>query len=1088
MTLTNDQLKRIAEEASTLTERRSRCLVATGRSTNEEVHVRQRLDRWRETVAAGSDLRFERRLRWDGLDREAALSVLGTVRLACDSPLPTWTGLLTDAVRTLERCSEPSLTSPERTWNRTPAVSEVFRDDAPLAFQELLWPFVSVARELLTARIGRRIRKLSTEAQADLQRSLLVELCGIADRSLFAEFTAFRTLYRSSHPRSTSDRPRDTRGGSIYSAFIRTMRHGFVRFLLRYPMLARLLASRSEYWIDATGELLTRLDADEPALRSALRVGPGTLRVQRIRAALSDSHNRGRRVSLLHLSSGATVVYKPRSLALDRIFFDLLDLLNERWNGPAFRILRVIDRDTHGWAEGVEAEPCRDMAQVKRFCYRAGGLACLAHALGGSDFHAENLIAHGEQPVLVDLECAIGSAGAEAHGTRLPEHLEAVQGSNLVLGTGFLPVPHPDSDQTFRFSGALADVHRDPPFRRSVWQLTNTDWMTRGHASPGGRVFHAVPRLGGTPIRVGDHVDSVLQGFREMSRVLTSMRGEFLTAGGPLAGLDKEESRVVVQETRVYERALTSACAPRNLVSGANWSIALDVLRAPSLDEEQRPATWGVREAELADLERFDVPIFRAGGHDGLLRTATGEPCGERATGMDGRTSNPIADRLAGLTTRELDHQAVCMRASFRCAEVLRAHRKSRAEVVETGGQGLTRQQLLAEVNVIVELLQAGAVATGRGVTWQSHEMQERSDDVRLRWMGSDLYSGAGGVALFLAAVASVTGESRARTLASGALEALLQRFTAEPDRRAWASEMTIGAGAGIGGVVYALICAGLWLKNEQAVAAARQIARVMTRERIRADNAFDVMSGAAGALLGLLALYRKAGDERALRQATDCGEHLLRSRKVDADTGLRAWQTLDGRMRSGFAHGVSGIAYSLWSLYEVTGGQDFQEAASEAWAFEDTLFLAERRNWCEHRLALEQENSWSWCHGAVGIGMARLGVACGDPRGAGDELESAIAATAARADSRRDDLCCGNLGRAEFLLCAGRYGGREEPRAASRRLARRVVGRAARTGSYGTGVFNVLSWGFFQGLSGIGYALLRLCHPERLPCVLRWE
>jgi lantibiotic modifying enzyme len=29
---------------------------------------------------------------------------------------------------------------------------------------------------------------------------------------------------------------------------------------------------------------------------------------------------------------------------------------------------------------------------------------------------------------------------------------------------------------------------------------------------------------------------------------------------------------------------------------------------------------------------------------------------------------------------------------------------------------------------------------------------------------------------------------------------------------------------------------------------------------------------------------------------------------------------------------------------------------------------------------------------------------------------------------------------------------------------------------------------GFFQGMAGIGYALLRLAHPDLLPSVLLWE
>jgi len=83
-----------------------------------------------------------------------------------------------------------------------------------------------------------------------------------------------------------------------------------------------------------------------------------------------------------------------------------------------------------------------------------------------------------------------------------------------------------------------------------------------------------------------------------------------------------------------------------------------------------------------------------------------------------------------------------------------------------------------------------------------------------------------------------------------------------------------------------------------------------------------------------------------------------------------------------------------------------------------------------------------------------------------------------------KDGLCCGNLGRADLLLAAGRA-----DRAAH--LASRVVERSRQSGGYklsgqsGRGFFDP---SFFQGISGIGYQLLRIAHPEQLPCVLVWE
>jgi len=53
------------------------------------------------------------------------------------------------------------------------------------------------------------------------------------------------------------------------------------------------------------------------------------------------------------------------------------------------------------------------------------------------------------------------------------------------------------------------------------------------------------------------------------------------------------------------------------------------------------------------------------------------------------------------------------------------------------------------------------------------------------------------------------------------------------------------------------------------------------------------------------------------------------------------------------------------------------------------------------------------------------------------------------------------------------------------------MVARAEDTGTFALDPLlprSVSSPGFFQGTAGIGYELLRIAHPEKLPSVLLWE
>ncbi|CAM5724428.1 hypothetical protein SANTM175S_04328 [Streptomyces antimycoticus] len=55
----------------------------------------------------------------------------------------------------------------------------------------------------------------------------------------------------------------------------------------------------------------------------------------------------------------------------------------------------------------MTARPCAAAPDAAGFYWRTGALLALVHALRGTDFHHENIIAAGEHPVLVDLEALL---------------------------------------------------------------------------------------------------------------------------------------------------------------------------------------------------------------------------------------------------------------------------------------------------------------------------------------------------------------------------------------------------------------------------------------------------------------------------------------------------------------------------------------------------------------------------------------------------------------------------------------------------------------------------------------------------------
>jgi lantibiotic modifying enzyme len=297
----------------------------------------------------------------------------------------------------------------------------------------------------------------------------------------------------------------------------------------------------------------------------------------------------------------------------------------------------------------------------------------------------------------------------------------------------------------------------------------------------------------------------------------------------------------------------------------------------------------------------------------------------------------------------------------------------------------------------------------------------------------------------------------------------------------------------GVGSQVFALVRMSQFLNRPELLDDATALAEVLTPERVARDRRLDVFWGAAGAALGLLSLYDHTGSPAALERAVACGDHLLARRGTDPETGLRAWATSEPALSTGFAHGSSGIAHALLRLHQASDEPRFYDAAIEAFAWERTLFREDVGDWPDTR---EQERPLisGWCHGAPGIALSRLTALYvlreEDEADVVHDLDRALTRTSEAPVQPADSLCCGNLGRLDILLEAGRTLENDSLVRQAYRMAE-VVLQQVDTGQWVVSRPHEdrddrhTSGGLWQGLTGIGYTLLRLADPDRYPTLL---
>lgn len=1078
----------IVERASTLRERLSSApLTAPG---DGSVHYSALIDAWRAAAAKGDAEAFARRLARDGLDGRAVDRALGPVRVAPGASLPEWAMLLERYLRAL-----------------ADAAMETGAGNDDIPFVEILAPLADIAERELYAAAQGAMEGVASGARRGLRVALLQRLASLAAPVLYERFEHYRSGVEARRFRDlNNDSAGPVPSRAIYRDFARWMiAEGILPLLHDLPALARAMTTVVQLWRDASAELLTRLHADRDAISQHFANGgaPGDLLT--IDAGRSDPHAGGRTVHLLGFASGLRLVYKPRSLGVDGAFLELLRWLALRGApvppplAPTFAA-SVLECGSHGWAEYVEHRECSDSVSVRRYYQNAGSLLALLHALGSTDCHYENIVASGDRPVVVDLETVLQPEVARADPPR--DRARSLGARRLyddsVLRTGMLPAWQGAGDNGAYDTGGLsADDHQATPFAALQWSATNSDAMRleRRRATTGSHPN--LPRLAGRAIPPAHYVSEIVLGFTRMCEWLAAHRAEILAPDGPLTRLAREEVRFLARPSSVYDHVLRRSLRRAVLHDGAARGVELELLARGLL--ELSPELWPLLEEEERALEQLDIPVFTLRGD------ATRLASGARTVPLTRSGLDVARARIESLGPVELERQLRIVRSSLALRYFAEpAYERGRVDAGTCGRvKPLPRGEIIAAAMEIASEIGRMALSDRTGdVTWITTEPLSRAGHQRLQATGYGLYDGVAGIALFLAAASRCGGDANLASLARRALAPIRSRLHSS---HSYVDEFGIGGAVGAASAIYALARAALLLDDASILDDALHAARQITPAAIEIDTNLDILYGSAGTILALLALYRARRCDWLLELAVRCGRLLLDARRefvAPRGTVHRAWPTVGGRAHAGIAHGCAGIALALFRLHAATRITEYATAAIDALRWEDSFLYPDGGAGSDAGVAPDfappgatMPLPSNWCRGWAGIGLARIaspaGAHAAELRATARRAVAHVRADMVLAGPRTDGACCGVIGEVELLLTAALRWGDSALLASAHERASSLVRHARTAGHYrltpssGAELYDPA---LYRGTAGIGYGLLRLCHPELLPSFLSWE
>ncbi len=1056
--------------ALTLAERAA--LPSRPRVTAPTERAQRRLERWKKEYRLAETGQFARRLAAVGLTEDELLALLSEepAALAARAGSPPWWAELTEAVLA-----------------QMPEASPVQVPDGPqdqawrLGLATVLTPFVRYSYRQLKDTAHAE----GHDAYVDLHQlshsftsAVLPTLVSQASRTLVLELNVLRVTNRL-----VGDTP-SQRFWSFVEHFSR--RAEFAALLDEYPVLARVLAQTVGYALESWRELLRRLSTDRAAMVAELFDGVDPGPVVEVAGGQGDTHQRGRAVALLRFADGRRLVYKPRSQAAHGNFNAAVAWLNTQMPGLDLRRLTVLERDGYGWVEFAEHLPCQDRSQVRRYHYRQGALLGLLYALNGADFHFENLIASGDQPVLVDLE-ALFHPRLPMGGSELLAGDPAAAALDVsVSRVGLLPsLVFGENGTVLDMGGGGGDAGVPMPFTAAGWDGAGTDEMRlvrRNPAFPGSKNR---PRLTEVEVDPAEYAAELADGFRAAYETMRRRREDF--AAAILPHFRGTELRLVARATQVYARLLQESTHPDVMRDALDRDRVLDLLWAISYED---PVRERLVPTEQADLWQNDVPIFTVCPESRDVWTSAGERLPDMLTGTG---LADVREKLDQLSPKDQATQEWIIEASFATRRanvrglVLPAVDRADGPAATYGAPvEVDRQRALEAARAIGDRIADSAFRNGDRVGWLGMTFIEES-----RWqvqqINHDLYSGYAGVALFLSQLARITGEQRYAELARNAVIPLRVLNDELP---AVALESFLGgAFNGLAGTAYALVHVATNLDDPALLAPLETILTAIT-PTVAHDTTYDLIGGAAGGIAVGLAIYETTGLPTARRFTEACAHHLRQAAQPQEHgvawvTDMEASQPL-----TGFSHGAAGMGWALLRYAAATGDQAAREIGLAAFAYERTLYREDTGNWPDYRVIAGRTPSadgsglHAWCHGSPGIGLSRADLRHLDDPDIAADLDLAVRAMLARGPQANHSLCHGQLGNLELLTTAVAAGRRDLAPVWAEWATAALDGLARFGPACGT-PGGVATPGLMSGLAGIGHGLLRLAAPEQVPSVL---
>ena len=831
-----------------------------------------------------------------------------------------------------------------------------------------------------------------------------------------------------------------------------------------YPELERLLSKQITQIYQFVVELQKHLEQDKTEIIKIFCDGASFEKIRTLKFT-GDSHKEGRRTVRVELDNGTILYYKPHGLKNCLYYQAAYRYFCEK-TGVTYKEIKYLSRETYGWEENLVRKPCETEQEVERFYFRMGIHLLLAYALGGTDLHGENIIAWGEYPMIIDMETYPGYL-AQTEESSVKEKIEMML-SRSVNHTGLLPVPTWGSGKNTVLLGALNTGKIVTPFKMPVVKKANTSEMYIDYEPITLEMNENTVRLKEKSVNGNTYAGALANGFQLAYEVLLFDE----IPKKLLKRFFEGKSRVVLRHTQQYVMYQLLSWHPDFMNTREDRRKLLSVIHKEGETETEKR----IHDYEIQSLLENDIPYFEIEGKSCNL-VMGGEkqirdyfPC----------TPYEAWERhMDQLSRKDCRRQMDLIRLSLEMLGKEPWTEKRREERADGKAQKLPRGiRIKSQIDQIVDWIVDRAVLAEDSVGWMGLRFLENGY-WKMATSGMYLYDGISGIAVFLAEYLKRFPNRAVQTIFQQIVRQMVQ-YTENLEKSSAEEMRPTGLFDGESSMVYAFLLLYQKTGDQVYLSYAKRHFALMGRF-FAADENCDYLSGNAGGILAALLLHEmtEKDDSIYLETAVQLEKELWK-KSIQMNPGV-GWKLFHAeRPLAGMAHGNSGFLMTYAKLYQKTGDSSYQNKMKSLLRYERSLYSEEKGNWLDLRRSEGELGTMNaWCHGAPGILLARLELEEQVGREiVAQDLKWASDALFHGTEDGKICLCHGLAGRLLIMrVYLKRHNNPEQMQIYQKKTDCLLTMLEQEQVLWESELRNPA---FMNGISGVGYALLKLYEEEK--------